>query len=82
MKKPLTRKQRQEMEALIAKPDSEIDFSDIPETVGTLYKAIKRAISLRADADVLAWLQTDPGYQTRINRLLREEMMRQKLPLR
>ncbi len=34
MRKPLTRKQRQEIEALAAKPDSEIDFSDIPETVG------------------------------------------------
>ena len=76
MRKPLTKKQRQEVEALIAKPDSEIDFSDIPETVGTLSKPLKRAISLRLDADVLAWLQSAPGYQTRINQLLREVMRR------
>ena len=76
MRKPLTKKQRQEVETLLARPDSEIDFSDIPETVGTLYKPLKRAISLRVDADVLAWLRSNPGYQTRINRLLREAMTR------
>ena len=74
MRKPLTKKQRQEIEELAAKPDSEIDFSDIPETVGGLYKPVKRAISLRVDADVLAWLQSTPGYQTRINQMLREAM--------
>ena len=78
MRKTLTRKQRQEVETLLAKPDSEIDFSDIPETVGTLYKPLKRAISLRVDADVLAWLRSAPGYQTRINRLLREAMIRRE----
>jgi uncharacterized protein (DUF4415 family) len=32
----------------------------------------KTAISLRVDADVLAWLKTQgPGYQTRINAILR-----------
>jgi uncharacterized protein (DUF4415 family) len=31
----------------------------------------KTAISLRVDADVLAWLKTQgPGYQTRINAIL------------
>ncbi len=80
MRKPPTKKQQAEVNALIAKPDSEIDFSDIPETVGTLYKPIKRAISLRVDADVLAWLQSEPGYQTRINSLLREAMLRRRVP--
>jgi uncharacterized protein (DUF4415 family) len=32
----------------------------------------KTAISLRLDADVLAWLKSQgPGYQTRINAILR-----------
>ena len=32
----------------------------------------KTAISLRLDADVLAWLKAEgPGYQTRINAILR-----------
>jgi uncharacterized protein (DUF4415 family) len=33
-------------------------------------------VSLRLDADVIAWLKKDgEGYQTRANRLLRELMM-------
>jgi len=73
-RKPLTKKQQRELKELAAKPDSEIDFSDIPETIGTLYKPIKRPITIRIDADVLAWLKSKPGYQTRVNRLLREAM--------
>jgi uncharacterized protein (DUF4415 family) len=35
----------------------------------------KRLISLRLDPDVLEWLQSQgPGYQTRINRILRRVM--------
>jgi uncharacterized protein (DUF4415 family) len=74
MRKPLTKKQRQEIETLAAKADSEIDFSGMPETVGSSYQPLKRAVSLRLDADVLAWLQSKPGYQTRINQMLREAM--------
>jgi uncharacterized protein (DUF4415 family) len=77
MRKPLTKSQLREIEALIQKPDSEIDYSDIPEAVGDLYKPIKRPISLRLDADVLEWLKSKPGYQTRINQLLREAMLGQ-----
>lgn len=76
MRRPLTKKQKQEIEALIAKPDSEIDFSDQPELAG-IYRPVKRQISLRLDADVLAWLKSKPGYQTRINGLLRQAMTRQ-----
>lgn len=76
MRKPLTDSQRREIEALIAKPDSEIDFSDIPERVGSLYKPVKRAISLRIDADVLTWLHSKgPGHLSRINEILRQQMI-------
>jgi uncharacterized protein (DUF4415 family) len=35
-----------------------------------------RGISLRLDADVIAWLKKDgDGYQTRMNRMLREKML-------
>jgi uncharacterized protein (DUF4415 family) len=35
-----------------------------------------RGISLRLDADVIAWLKKDgDGYQTRVNRMLREKML-------
>jgi uncharacterized protein (DUF4415 family) len=38
---------------------------------------VKQAVSLRLDADVLAWLKKDgQGYQTRVNRMLREWMMK------
>ncbi len=74
MRKPLSKKQELELRELAARPDSEIDFSDIPETVGTLYKPIKRPITVRIDADVLAWLKSKPGYQTRVNQFLREAM--------
>jgi uncharacterized protein (DUF4415 family) len=47
--------------------------------VGRLYKPIKRPITLRMDADVLAWFKRrGRGYQTRINRALRRVMMGSK----
>ncbi len=74
MRKPLTKKQERELKDLAARPDSEIDFSDIPETVGTFYKPMKRPVTIRLDADVLAWLKSRPGYQTRVNQFLRDAM--------
>ena len=39
-------------------------------------RAVKEAVSLRLDADVLAWLKKDgAGYQTRVNKMLRERML-------
>jgi uncharacterized protein (DUF4415 family) len=33
-------------------------------------------VSLRLDADVIAWLKKDgDGYQTRVNQMLREKML-------
>jgi uncharacterized protein (DUF4415 family) len=41
------------------------------------YRAAKQAVSLRLDADVLAWLKKDgQGYQTRVNQMLRERMLK------
>ena len=38
---------------------------------------MKQAVSLRLDADVIAWLKKDgDGYQTRANRMLRERMLK------
>lgn len=62
--------------------DEDIDTSDIPEitdwsraVVGKFYRPIKSPITIRLDADVLAWLKrSGPGYQTRINGLLRQAM--------
>jgi len=38
----------------------------------------KKRITLFLDADVLAWLREEPKYQTRINRVLREIVTREK----
>ena len=44
-----------------------------------LYKPIKKPVTLRLDADVLAWFQRQGrGYQTRINRALRKLMMEER----
>lgn len=77
-----TEKQHRELAALVQLRDEDIDTSDIPEVtdwsravVGKFYRPIKEPVTLRLDADVLAWLKSKgPGYQTRINALLREAM--------
>ena len=80
---PLTDKQRREIAALARLPDAEIDLSDIPEMkawpekveVGKFYRPIKQQISIRVDADVLAWFRAKGRkYQTDMNEVLRREM--------
>jgi uncharacterized protein (DUF4415 family) len=47
----------------------------LPEWPG-FYKPIKKPVTLRLDADVLAWFKWQGrGYQTRINQALRKLMM-------
>jgi uncharacterized protein (DUF4415 family) len=44
-----------------------------------LYRPIKKAVTLRLDADVLAWFKKPgPRYQTRINQALRSVMMEER----
>ena len=44
------------------------------------FRPIKRQVTVRIDSDVLAWLRSKgPGYLTRVNQILREEMLSQKL---
>jgi uncharacterized protein (DUF4415 family) len=81
----LTLAQRANLDELAKVPESEIDTSDIPEWTdeqwknavrGRLYRPVKHAVSLRLDADVIAWLKKDgEGYQTRANQMLRERML-------
>jgi uncharacterized protein (DUF4415 family) len=64
--------------------DEDIDFSDIPEITdwsnavrGKFYRPIKESVTIRLDADILAWLKSKgEGYQTRLNALLRTAMER------
>jgi uncharacterized protein (DUF4415 family) len=42
------------------------------------YRPIKKQITLRLDADVIAWLRRQGrGYQTKANALLRELMLKE-----
>jgi uncharacterized protein (DUF4415 family) len=71
-----------EIHALERMRDAEIDLTDIPEVrdwskavVGRFYRPVKKSLTIRLDADILAWLKAEgPGYQTRINRILRDAM--------
>jgi uncharacterized protein (DUF4415 family) len=48
----------------------------LPAELAGLYKPVKKPVTLRLDADVLAWFKKQGrGYQTRINRALRRLMM-------
>ena len=80
--KKISKKRARELAALKRMPDNEIDLTDIPEildwqnaVVGKFYRPIKTPVTIRVDADVLAWLKRQGrGYQTRINQLLRQAM--------
>lgn len=86
-------KQKAEIEALAALPDGRIDTADIPEIRewpgaerGLFYRPVKQQITLRLDADVVAWFRRNArdgrGYQTDINRALREHMDRSRESVR
>ncbi len=66
-------------------PDDKIDYSDIPPLTdgfwkhavrNPFYRPVKLQLTVRLDADVVAWLREQgKGYQTRINALLRAAMV-------
>ena len=69
--------------------DEDIDLSDLPEVTPEMFaRAIvkrglqprtKTQLTLRVDSDVLDWFKEQgPGYQTRINALLRAYMEEHK----
>jgi uncharacterized protein (DUF4415 family) len=80
--KKASKKRMQELERLARLPDYKIDLTDISEikdwskaVIGKFYRPLKKSLTIRLDADVLAWLRAaGPGYQTRINKLLRSAM--------
>lgn len=81
--KRLSSAQRAEIDALAALPENEIDPGDIPEVRnwsgaqrGLFFRPVKKQLTLRLDADIIAWFRgcvhKGKGYQTMINRALRE----------
>lgn len=76
-----------QLDTLAALPENYIDTDDIPEAASEnwlhakrpgLYRPIKKPVTLRLDADVVAWFKDNAqggGYQTEINRVLRRHVM-------
>ena len=67
--------------------DEEIDTSDLPEVLdrshasrGRFYRPVKQQVTLRLDSDVVAWFKAavpgGRGYQTEINRVLRDHALK------
>lgn len=85
----LSAKQRAELKVLAKATDAEINYEDQPQLSraflkeavrNPLYKPTKTPTTVRMDSDVLAWLKGQgKGYQTRMNAILRQEMLRDLL---
>ena len=82
----LNARMRRQLAALDRLPDDQIDTSDIPERAargnryrGLFYRPTKSSVTIRLDADLLAWFQAQGrGYQSKINRVLREYFARHR----
>jgi uncharacterized protein (DUF4415 family) len=82
---PMTPVRKRKLAQVAARPDSEIDFSEIPPLKASFwknavrnpfYRPVKQQLTVRLDADVVTWLrQQGKGYQTRLNQVLREAML-------
>jgi uncharacterized protein (DUF4415 family) len=86
-KKPLNPEEAAQLAKLAALPEDEIDTDDIPEAPaenwvfarrGQFYRPVKQPVTIRIDADVLAWFKEHSAggrYQTEINRVLRSHVL-------
>ena len=82
---PLTAAQKKHLNDLAAMTDDQINYDNIPKLTSAqldemrpaaFYRPVKRQITARVDADVLAWLKSQgKGYQSRMNAILRREML-------
>ena len=80
---PLSAEEQEELKALQQMTDADIDYSDIADTTDMqFYRPLKKSTTIRLDADILMWLKSKgKGYQTRINKILREKMLQEKVNL-
>jgi uncharacterized protein (DUF4415 family) len=88
MKRKFSPSEIEMLEKLKALPEEQIDTADIPEAPrenwrlarrGELYKPMKQPVTIRIDADVLAWFKKNSQgqrYQTEINKVLRHHVAR------
>jgi uncharacterized protein (DUF4415 family) len=89
--KRLAVRQRAESAALATPPGEPRPPDDITElrdwseaNRGLFYRPVKKQLTLRVDADVIAWFKSraprGQGYQTQMNMALRDYMRRQARP--
>jgi uncharacterized protein (DUF4415 family) len=79
----LTKRQKRDVRAIATKRDEDIDFSDAPPVldwtgaeIGKFYRPVKKAVTMRLDSDIIAWLKADGcSYRTKANSLLRHAML-------
>ena len=85
-KREIERRVAEDEARLAVMKDEDIDYSDIPPirdwsgaVSGKFYRPVKEQVTLRIDADVIAWFrQNEDKYQTAINAALREHVERQR----
>jgi uncharacterized protein (DUF4415 family) len=61
-------------EAVVADPDIEPTDEAFWKAGRVVMPQYKKTVTMRLDADVLAWFRRERGYQTRINAILRAYM--------
>lgn len=87
-KKLLKTTSKKRLKELAARPDSEIDYSDIPEldeewfkNAKPIYPKPKHLLSIRLDDEVYHWFkQQGRGYQSHINAILKSYVQAHKQP--
>ncbi len=81
MSKVTKQQQEEEIQALAAMSEADINIKDIPEVtftgsrveVGEFYRPVKKSVTIRLDADVLSWFKDHHSkYQTQVNQILRD----------
>ena len=78
---------QEQIRALEALPEDQVDTTGAPEILdwsdarrGVFYRPVKQQITLRIDADIIAWFKASArdgrGYQADINGALRKHVQR------
>ena len=63
---------------IAADPDAHATDENFWKSAKVVMPVPKEIVTMRLDADLLRWLRQQPGYQTRINAILRAYMQAQE----
>jgi len=64
---------------IVADPDAHATDREFWKNAKVVWPVPKQIVTMRLDADLLRWFRQQPGYQTRINAILRAYMSAQGL---